>query len=158
MAKKVTVESAPPDSVRRVRRMWTAKHEDEVNFNLGKRFDSLCDGVFRGSIRAEELSDELLHLVVLELRRRSKAPRRSARHQSRAVQNPDDLRGRHVFAEQAVVQHATEALLREACRLVGATWRTDRAQADVFVTIDPLSPGQRTAWHCSLTLRCERWS
>jgi hypothetical protein len=118
-------ESAPP--VRRVRRMWTAKHEDEVNFNLGKRFDSLCDGVFRGSIRAEELSDELLHLVVLELRRRSKAPRRSARHQSRAVQNPDDLRGRHVFAEQAVVQHAGEALLREACRLVGATWRTDRA-------------------------------
>ena len=70
-----STDTAPP--VRRARAMWTAKHDEEVKFNLAKRFDNLCDGVYRGSISSEELSDDMLHLVILELQRRSKARRRT---------------------------------------------------------------------------------
>ncbi len=117
-----------------------------------KRFDALCDSVLNGSMDAEELSDDLLEIVVKEIRRRQRTRgkgRKSAK--PRAVKSVAPISGHQVYVELEEVSTLGEEMVSRALRSVGARRCEDRLQASFFWVRDPLHPGQWTDWHCGLS-------
>ena len=137
---------------------WTAKHEKEAQFQRAAHAKRVCAAVQEGVLRLEALGpDAKQQIADYEKQEQARQTNLDARQRLlvETLQPPraPNLQGCRVFVddEAKVVLNKWTARWRQVCCQAQLRQCADRAVAQVFVTLDPTAPGDRTKIVAAMT-------